>query len=308
MPALTQTLAAALDLFGLVLLTGVAAGWLWLQPRQPAGRAAARLEPWLALAIALSLAGALWDLLLRAAALYETSLAAAWRHAGGVLVDSDYGRFWILRVGTLLGLVLLWIASRGALRPLRLAMPLVVLVSVFALVATSHAGENGSFAVLGLSDLIHVTAAGLWGGSVIIYGFAVAPRLRHGAVPAAWVAESAERLSALAALALALVLASGLYNAWTLLGGNISALWQTDYGRILTIKLVFVALMMAIGFHNRYHVVPLIRAWARPPQLAAEADAPLGRLQTMLRIDTAVLLAVLIAAALLGNASPPSHL
>lgn len=307
MPALTQTLAAALDLLGLLLLAGVAAGWLWLQPRRPAGRAAARLGPWLGLAIALSLAGALCDLLLRAAALYETTFATAWRHAGGVLLDSDYGRFWILRVATLLLLVLLWIVSRGALRPLRMATPLAVLVSAFAIVATSHAGENGSFTVLALSDLVHVVAVGLWGGSVIIYGFAVAPRLRHGTVPAAWVAESADRLSALAGLALALVLASGLYNAWMLLG-SIPALWQTDYGRILTIKLVFVALMMAIGFHNRYHLIPLIRAWARPPQLAAEADAPLGRLQTMLRIDTAAVLVVLIAAATLGNTHPAAHL
>jgi putative copper export protein len=306
-PALTQTLATSLDLLGLVLLGGVMAGWLWLQPRRPAGRAVAALDGWLALAVALSLAGAAADLLLRTAALHEIAPAAAWPHVGDVLLGSDYGRFWILRVASLLALVLLWAIARGATRPLRMAAPLVVLAGAFAIAGTGHAGEDGGLTVLALSGVVHVTAASLWGGSVIIYGFAIAPRLRHGLVPAAWVAESATRLSALAGLALAMVLASGLYNAWMLVG-TIPAMWQTDYGRILMFKLALVAVMMGIGFFNRYQAVPLIRAWAQPPQLAAEADAPLARLQTMLRIDALVVLLVILAAAVLGNTSPAAHL
>lgn len=301
-----QILAATLDLLGLALLSGVTAGWLWLQQR-PAGRTAAALERWLALALLLSLSGAAADLLVRTAALHETTLTAAWPHVGDVLLGSDYSRFWMLRVASLLALVLLWVIARGSHRPLRMALPLVVLANASAVAGTGHAGEDGILTVLALSDVVHVTAATLWGGAVLVYGFAIAPGLRHGQAPAAWVAESAVRLSALAGLALALVLASGLYNAWMLVG-SVPAMWQTGYGRILTVKLAFVAVMMGIGFYNRYHAVPLIQAWARPPLLAAEADAPLGRLQTMLRIDALIVVLVIITAAVLGNVSPAAHL
>jgi putative copper resistance protein D len=301
-----QTLAAILELLGLALLSGVSAGWLWLQPRRLSASRVPSLGRWLALALVLSLAGVCVDLLVRTAALQETTLAGAWPHVGEVVLRSDYGRFWLLHVSALLAMALLWAVSRGDVRPLRLAAPLAVLAAAFAIAGTGHTGEDGGLTVLAISDVVHVTAATLWGGMVLIYGFAIAPRLRHGLVPAAWVAESAVRLSALAGLALALVLASGLYNAWTLVG-TIPALWQTDYGRTLAIKLTFVAVMMGIGFYNRYYTVPMIQAWARPPQLAAEADAPLGRLQTMLRIDALAVVLVIIMAALLGNTSPAAH-
>lgn len=301
-----QTLAAALELLGLTLLSGVTAGWLWLQPRRLSGRRVSSLGGWLTLALLLSLAGALVDLLVRTASLQETTLMGAWPYVDDTITGSDYGRFWILHIASLLALILLWIAARGDTRPLSMAAPLAVVASAIAVAGTGHAGEDGALTMLAISDVVHVTAATLWGGMVLIYGLAIAPRLRHGLVPAAWVAESAMRLSTLAALALALVLASGLYNAWALLG-TVSALWETGYGRILAIKLAFVAVMMGIGFYNRYYTVPMIRAWARPPQLAAEADAPLGRLQTMLRIDAVAVVLAVVMAAILGNTCPAAH-
>jgi putative copper export protein len=119
-------------------------------------------------------------------------------------------------------------------------------------------------------------------------------------------AESAERLSTLAALALLTVLASGIYNAWALLGSP-AARFGSDYGRTLLFKLCFVAGMMAVGLHNRLRAVPRIKAWARPPLLSPAADAPLARLQRLLRLDALLFLFVLACAAVLAGRTPPAH-
>lgn len=306
MPGLIETLAASLDLLGLVLLTGVTATWWWLAPAGAPGpmTEAPRRLFWTALL--LMTAGAGLELLLRTATLHEMPLAQSWRQAGDVLLGSDFGRFWMLRAAPLGLLMLAGLIVGHRIAILRTLGAATVLLTAFALSATGHGGEAGSLTVLALSTGIHVISAGLWAGAVLLYGLALAPRMRGGRVPAAWVAESAQRLSALAGLALALVLASGLYNAWALLG-SLPALWQTRYGQVLIVKLVFVGLMVLIGWINRYEAVPAIRAWARPPQLVAAADAPLRRLQSLLRIDAVAVLGAVMAAAVLGNVGPPAH-
>jgi putative copper export protein len=273
-----------------------------------AGGRCPRLDPFLALALAALFVASGADLLLRTAALTELPLHEAWRHAPRVLGGSDYGIFWALRAAAILALAVLWWLRRQR-SPLttHAAGAATVLLTALVVSATGHAGENGPFTLFALSNTLHVAAGCLWGGMIIVYAFALAPHMRGGRMPAAIVAESAQRLSTLAALALAIVLATGIYNAWMLLGG-VEALWNSDYGRLLLLKLLLVALMMAVGLHNRGSAVPAIVAWAQPPQLSPAADAPLGRLQRLLQADTLFFLLVLLCAAALGNTTPASHL
>ena len=225
-----------------------------------------------------------------------------------MLSGSDYSVFWALRASAIVALAILWWLrrQRSHLAP-HAAGAAVVLLIALVVSATGHAGDNGPLTLFALSNTLHVAAGCLWGGMVILYAFAIAPHMRGGRVAAAVVAESAERLSTLAALALATVLATGIYNAWMLLG-DVTALWGSDYGRLLLLKLLLVALMMAVGLHNRSSAVPAIVAWAQPPQLSSAADAPLGRFQRLLQIDTLIFLLILLCAATLGNTTPASHL
>ena len=308
-PGATETAFVTLDLFGLALLAGLGAAWLWLTPRRiPHVHAAfPRLGLLFGIALAAVFIGGVFDLLMRTAALADLPLREAWRMVPRVLAGSDYGTFWILRTAVLAVLLLLWLWWRSPPAPVRSAVAVAAVLIAFTVSATGHAGEDGPFGVLAISNTLHVTAGCLWGGMVLAYAFGVAPHMRGGRVPPAPVAESAAHLSTLAGLALAVVLATGIYNAWMLVG-SVQALWTTDYGRLLLLKLLFVAGMMSAGFYNRYFAVPAIQAWSRPPHLAPAADAPLGRFQKLLRADAAIFLVILVCAAALGNTTPAAHL
>lgn len=308
-PGFTETAFVTLDLLGLALLAGLAASWVWLRP--PRVREAVTAAPRLGLFFWLSLlalfAASVFDLLLRTATLGDVALNKAWALIPRVLAGTDYGAYWIVRVVALAMLALLWQWWNRPPYPAHAAAAAAAVLLAFFISATGHAGDEGVLSAMGVSNTLHVTATCLWGGMVLVYGLAVLPHMRGGRVPAVHVAEAATRLSTLAGLALAVVLATGLYNAWTLVG-SLPALWTSDYGRVLLLKLFFVAVMMATGFYNRFFAVPAVQAWAKLPRTSPVADAPVGHLERVLFGDSLVFLVILICAATLGNMTPAVHL
>ncbi|MGE0226696.1 MAG: copper resistance D family protein [Acetobacteraceae bacterium] len=298
----------ALDRAALALVAGAAAVWIYLLPAQ-AGRGAGGPRPLLFLALALLVVTSAGDLLSRTAALADVGLGEAWPYLGRALTRSDYGAYWQLRAAAwavLLALALL-IARRGAGPPAAWGLAAGAAVIIFAASATGHAGDGGALALPNLVNVVHVAAACLWGGSVVVYALRVLPDLCRPGAPAQILARSAARLSTLAGAALAAVLASGVYNAWHQLP-DWPALWESGYGRVLLIKLAAVGVMMAIGAWNRFRIVPAIEARARRPEAGPDDGAipALGFLR-VLRVDAAVFLCVLAGAALLGMQTPPSH-
>lgn len=308
MEAAAGTAFAALDLLGIALLAGAGTAWLWLAPGRPPGPVIAsdRIGTLFGIALVALLAGSAFDLLSRTAVLADVTLGEAWRHVPRVLTTSDYGAFWIAKAVLILLLcaLLAWrdrptgIVGAGTL--------LAALLAAAFIAATGHAGEDGPVSLLALSNTLHVTAATIWGGSVLVYVAGVMPRMRAGRVPAWQAADSAERLSTIAGLALAAVLVTGVYNSWMLVG-SIPGLTGTEYGITLLVKLAFVAVMIGIGFYNRFFAVPAIRHWSRPPRLSAAADAPVGHFQCILKADVIVFLIIVLAAATLGNITPAVH-
>jgi putative copper export protein len=65
----------------------------------------------------------------------------------------------------------------------------------------------------------------------------------------------AQRFSTLAGTALAIVLLSGIYNAWVQTRVA-SALWTTTYGRILLVKVCLALVVAGFGAVNRFAVLP----------------------------------------------------
>lgn len=295
----------ALDYAALALVVGAAAAWLYLLPAQsPQARAPL---PLLFLALALLALAGCGDLLVRTAALADVGLDEAWPFLGRALAHSDYGLFWQLRAATWAVLLLLAYSmvrgDAGSRAPRGIAIGAAIII--FALSSTGHAGDGGALTLPNLINALHIAGAFVWGGTVAVYVMTILPRQRRGAVPAQQLALTATRLSALAGAALAVVLATGIYNTWRQLP-DWAALGSTDYGRVLLFKLAAVAVMMTIGALNRFAIVPAIERRARQP--AAGRDTPTGGFLGVLAIDTAVFLVVLGCAALLGAQTPPSHM
>jgi len=215
-----------------------------------------------------------------------------------VLTRTHFGLIWALHLITLL---LLWVCCAAFLSssPSRVwtaSMIFGMLVLAFTYSASSHASDKGDFTLAELNDCLHVVSTSIWGGSILISALLIFPALqsRHALITAA-----AQRLSTLAGAALAFVLATGIYSA-SLQLRSLDALIDTTYGRVLGVKLVFVAAMILIGALNRLTIVSLARQYA-----VGDTVVVGKRLQLVFRALTAdaalVLLAITMAAILIQN-------
>lgn len=96
----------------------------------------------------------------------------------------------------------------------------------------------------------------------------------------------------------AVLVATGLVNGWLLVGwGPLAALAGSPYVRLLAIKLVLFAGMLALAALNRLRLTAAV---------AREAEAALPALRASLAIETALGLAVLAVVAALGVTAPPT--
>jgi copper transport protein len=182
---------------------------------------------------------------------------------------------------------LAWLTDRTVL----LAPALVVsLAFASGLSLSGHdAVDPGSTKWSELADWVHLSAASLWIGgllALVVAVWFVAPELRR---------EAFARFSRLATVLVALVLAAGTYLGIVRLP-RASDLWTTGYGHVLLVKVSLVAVVLAWGAFHRF----LVR-----PALPAASEGFLTRIGRSLVGESAVGLAVLLAAAVLTDSKPP---
>ena len=110
-----------------------------------------------------------------------------------------------------------------------------------------------------LVNPVHGAAAALWLGTLFVIVVAALPVIMQEPVTRAsrgpLVAGLVARFSPLALFSAGLVGLSGLLASWLHLK-YFAALWTTPYGRVLIIKLVFVACIVAMGALNWRRVLP----------------------------------------------------
>ena len=142
-----------------------------------------------------------------------------------------------------------------------------------------------------LADWAHLSAAAVWIGGLVMLAacvFPLAPELRRA---------SFLRFSRLATGLIFVVLAAGIYLAFQRLT-HLSDLWTVGYGQVLLVKIGLVCLALAWGaFH---HFV------ARPALERGMDGGVVRRLPRSLVGETSVGIAILLLAAILVNARPPS--
>jgi putative copper resistance protein D len=195
----------------------------------------------------------------------------------------------------------LWFAHSDAARWLAFAGATTLLGS---LAWTGHAvGTVGDLALPHLlGDALHCLAAGAWVGTLIPLALLLSAARRHDDPQwhkLAYIVT--RRFSILALISVATLIATGLLNAWILVG-SLEALVSTEHGRILQAKLGLLALMLGLAAVNRLHWTPrLVRAG--PPRGQA-----LRQLTRNSLVEAGLGVAVFIAVGALGTVHPAIHL
>ena len=182
-------------------------------------------------------------------------------------------------------LVLGWLTDRRAFLWAAFALALIF-ASGLSLSGHSAAGAGAS-KLSELADWLHLVAASIWVGGLVQLVAVVwptAPELRGLAL---------RRFSRLATLCIAVLLTAGTYLSVMRLPRT-QDLWRTGYGHVLLVKLGLVALALLWGAAHQFLALPRLE---RPGFAARLGRSLLG--------ESAVAMAILLAAAVLVNSKPP---
>jgi putative copper resistance protein D len=211
---------------------------------------------WIALAITL-LSGVIW-LLLQAVSMsgLPPDEAMTPEVLSTVLNQTQFGV--VTEIRSVLAIILATCLAFDRF-PLADRLALAAALGLTAAIAwTGHAASTlGGLGNLHLAaDALHLVAAASWiGGLVPLVLLLVTVRGDDVAAPASFVRDATQRFSTLGIVSVATLVATGLVNAWILVG-SFHALLAAEYGRILILKLVVFALMLAFAAVNRFSLTP----------------------------------------------------
>jgi copper resistance protein D len=308
------------DLLALVCCLGALICRLWIIPKDETVQRTSRILQLLTRIVGNSLA-----------ALAVTSLALLWWRSmtlsgepalktlmmlPSIVTQTHVGHIWLIRAATVASAWVLWAAARRDPNRdvLWWMIFLAVAILAFSRSASGHAADAGDFTPKEWVDWMHLMAASAWVGSVLVVLLAVFPELaRLKASDSKFIAQFANRFSRSSGIALGVVILAGTYYAWTRLG-SFSALLDTLYGRTLDVKLLIVGFAIALGAINRFVHVRRVSAWAETTVVnshqknngaISEHSQLVERFIHTVRVEGAVLLAVLLVTAVLLQQMPP---
>jgi copper transport protein len=163
---------------------------------------------------------------------------------------------------------------------------------------TGHASTTPPVGFAVVTDIAHVLGACAWLGTLLTLLFSAIPLVRGtrsmaGMGSGALVASLVRAFHPIALTCAAVVVASGFVAAWLRLP-TVASLWESSYGRVLLIKLAFVALVVVLGAINWRRLLPTLGDERSARRITRTASAELT-----------IAALVLAVTAVLVSTSPP---
>jgi putative copper resistance protein D len=261
---------------------------------------------WISLAVTV-VSGAAW-LVLQTERMSELSLGQVFQQGAvwTVLSETDFGYAWMLRL-VMAGLLAAMLPRLGPSpwtrsRPLSAAAIVVSagLIGTLAWAGHGAAGSDIEGAVHLAADILHLIAAAAWGGALVPFALLLHATRRDPVEASAAIARTAVlRFSPLGILSVGTLMATGAVNTWVL-AGSVPALLDTDYGRLLLVKVALFLVMLSFGAINRLWLTPHL---AHAANASAAADA-LRQIERNSLIETGLAAIIIAIVALLGTLPP----
>lgn len=221
-----------------------------------------------------------------------------------VVTGFDLGKAAVVRAAAA-GLAMILVVSLRPARAAWLACVLLGLVATASFAWMGHgAATEGQLGLVHLaSDIVHSWAAAAWIGALVAFLLLLLARTRT-AESTAVLHRALHGFSGLGTLLVIALVLTGLVNSAILVGlQTLDGLWTTPYGRLLSLKVVFFAGMLALAAKNRYRLTPALGRALETPATQGAATAALRR---SVVVETGLGLGVLALVAWFGTLAPPS--
>lgn len=212
------------------------------------------------------------------------------RHVLPTLVDTLFGRLWVLREVALVAIAGLAAGAAGGHRTrLRAGVgALAGLGAVASLAGASHVAAGGGRPIALVLLTVHLAAAAAWAGAVLVFGVLASMRLRgHGST----LTPGVLRAFAWPAAGCVAVLATTGIALTARQVASLDALLTTAYGQLLVAKLALAGVAGLLG------LTAMLR-------LRRGSPAPASSLRRGIWLEAAALVAVLAAAAAMSVGTP----
>ena len=178
------------------------------------------------------------------------------------------------------------------------------LMSALGLIAaiawTGHAGAgDGAIGTLHLAaDVLHLIGAGAWLGGLVSLTLLFSAVRRDCSASMLLARDATQRFSVLGIVCVGTLILSGTVNAWILVG-SLHALFFSEYGRLLTLKIGLFAIMLLFAAVNRF--------WLMPGLVSSSGHQPLRQLSFSSVIEIVLGMIIYGIVGVLGTQHPAIH-
>ncbi|VVQ21069.1 copper homeostasis membrane protein CopD [Pseudomonas fluorescens] len=221
----------------------------------------------------------------------ETTFAALWPHLQMMLLETEVGLAWAVRMIALIVVLIrpgAWLASvAGA-------------IALASLAWSGHgAMDEGTLRSWHfLSDILHLLAAGAWLGAMLALVL-----MARGPVDEARIrslALAVRRFEWIGAVIVLTLSITGVVNYLFIVGPRLDEVLLGTYGVLLAIKVLLFAGMLVLAALNRFHLGPALAQALRNGQYVIAANA----LRRSVVVELAIALLIVALVAWLGTLSP----
>jgi len=221
----------------------------------------------------------------------ETALAALWPHLQMMLLETDVGLAWAVRMIALIMVLIrpgAWLASvAGA-------------IALASLAWSGHgAMDEGTLRFWHfLSDILHLLAAGAWLGAMLALVLMARGPLDDARIRS--LAFAVRRFEWIGAAIVLMLSITGVANYLFIAGPRLDEVLLGTYGVLLTIKVLLFAGMLVLAALNRFHLGPALAQALRNGHYVIAANA----LRRSVVVELAIALLIVALVAWLGTLSP----
>ncbi|WP_192561769.1 copper homeostasis membrane protein CopD [Pseudomonas gozinkensis] len=219
----------------------------------------------------------------------ETEFAALWPHLQMMVLETDVGLAWTLRMIALIVVMIwpgLWLASMAGA------------VALASLAWSGHGAMDNAWHLL--SDILHLLAAGAWLGAMLalilmsrLDALCSEARIRS-------LADSVKRFKGVGAVIVLILSVTGVANYLFIVGPTLGEALLGNYGILLAIKVALFGGMLVLAALNRFHLGPLLEQSLRAGQHQVAANA----LRRSVAFELMIALLIVGLVAWLGTLSP----